>query len=348
MRLPLLNKRAQHTTNGHRPKAQQESIMSLSEKMRKLRERRQKEGGNNNRSNLRDIFFDFEGGDNRIRLVGEFLEVKTHFIAPAPKRSDRGLCQAESFKGDNRIPMVINCPDWDPETEESRGTQNCPICKLNRISKGILDEGPDEEEKDFFKNLASATRQRTVLKWNIIDRNNPFVTKKEGDNEEKIFGFKIASVGMEAYNDIEGIFEQTGMDITDDEEGCDILVTKQKKARWEYSAKVAMAPGKPPTVAMTPLTEEEKGAERHRLLDRCGRQTEPQKVVDALHGDLRDLLELNPDEEAAEAPAPTPAPTPEPAPKAKATPAPAPVEQVEEIVGDEEDDDPLAGTQKKS
>lgn len=317
--------------------------MSLKEKMRKLRERRNKEGGNRNRSNIRDIFFDFDAGDNRIRLAGEFLEVKTHFIAPAPKRNDRGLCQAESFKGDDRIPMVINCPDWDVENEIHRGTHNCPICKLNRIAGAILDEKPEESEKEFFKNLASATRQRTVLKWNVIDRNNPYVTRMDGDDEEKIFGFKIASIGMEAYNDIEGIFEQTGCDIADDEEGCDIIVTKQKKARWEYSAKVAMTKDKPPQVAMTPLTDEERAAERHRLLDRCGRQTEPQAIVDALHGDLRDLLELNPDEpeeEVAETPAPKAAPAP------KKTPAPEP--QVDEL--DDEDDDPLAGTgtQKKT
>ena len=83
--------------------------MSIADKMRKLKDRRGNEGGNRNFSNLRDIFFDWEAGDNRVRLVGEFLEVKTHFIAPAPKRGERGLCNGEAFKGDNKISQVINC-----------------------------------------------------------------------------------------------------------------------------------------------------------------------------------------------------------------------------------------------
>jgi len=323
---------------------------NVAEKMRKLRERRAKESsGKQNFSNLRDIYYDFEMGDNRVRLCGEFLEVRTHFIAPAPKRSDRGLCNSEAFKGDNRIPMVINCPDWDIENEVEKGTTDCPICKLNKIANSILSDGPNEEEKDFFTKLRSQCRARTALKWNLLDRTNPYITKKEGDTEEQVLGYKIATIGMEAYDDIEGIFEQTGMDISDDGEGVDIIIAKNKgKMRIEYSAKAAMDMSvKPPTVAMTPLTKEELSAERHRLKERCGRQTDPSAVVDALHPDLREFLELN-DEEEDEA---TPTPTTE-----KAAPAPTPkkAEKVSEpedepVYDDEDDDDPLAGTtQKKS
>lgn len=316
------------------------------EKMRRLRKRRDKEGGNkNNFSNLRDIYYDWEMGDNRIRLVGEFLEVRTHFIAPAPKRSDRGLCQPEAFKGDDRIPMVINCPDWDLEKEEHKGTSDCPICKLNKIANDILEEGPDAEETEFFKKLRSAARARAALKWNVLDRANPYVTKKEGDKEEKVLGYKIATVGMEAYDDIEGIFEQTGMDLSDAEEGVDIIVTKQKgKMRVEYSAKAAMDMSvKPPTVAMTPLTDEEKAAELHRLIDRCGRQTDPQAIIDALHSDYRDLLDLNEEEES------TPAPKSKKAPKAEQEDEPEPDEPYldDDDEEDDDDDDPLSGTTSK-
>ena len=324
--------------------------MGIKDKMRAVRARQEKDGrGGRQFTNLRDIFFDWQEGDNIVRFIGDFLEVKTHFIAPAPKRGDRGLCNGEAFKGDynEKLQMVINCPDWDIEKEESKGTHDCPICKLNRIAGAILADNPNDEEKETFKALASATRARTSLKWNVIDRNNPYITKKEGDHEEKIFGFKIATVGMEAFNDIEGIVDQTGMDISDDDEGLDIIVTKTKKARWEYSAKAAMDMSvKPPTCKMTPLTEEEHAAERHRLLERCGRQSDMQKVTDALHPDYLEYLELNADDDevASEpaAPAPTPEPTPEP--KAPAEAAPAPTSDEEE----EDDDDPLAGTQKKS
>jgi hypothetical protein len=327
------------------------------EKMRKLRQRRATENNKRNFSNLRDIYYDFEMGDNRIRLCDEFLEVRTHFIAPAPKRNDRGLCQAEAFKGDDRIPMVINCPDWDLEKEEKKPESEwtCPICKLNRIANQILEEGPDEEETDFFKKLRSQARARAALKWNILDRANPYITKKEGDSEEKVLGYKIATIGMEAYDDIEGIFEQTGMDISDAEEGVDIIVSKVKgKMRVEYSAKAAMDMSvKPPTVAMTPLTDEEQAAEMHRLLERCGRQTEPQKIIDALHGDYRDLLEMNLDDDEADAEPEVEETPAEPEPP-KAAPKKArksePEDQVDEVDEediDDEDDDPLAGTSSK-
>jgi hypothetical protein len=336
--------------------------MGIKEKMRAVRARQDKAGGGNRKfTNFRDIFFDWQEGDNIVRFIGDFLEVKTHFIAPAPKRGDRGLCNADAFKGDynEKLQMVINCPDWDVEKEEDKGTHDCPICKLNKMAKAILNDDPNDEEKETFKAIASATRARTALKWNVIDRNNPLITKKEGDSEEKVFGFKIATVGMEAFADIEGIVDQTGMDISDDEEGLDIIVTKTKKARWEYSAKAAMdTTVKPPTAKMTTLTDEERGAERHRLLERCGKQSDMQKVRDALHPDYLEYLELNEeDEPEAEAPAPTPEPDAPAEPKAEApAPAEAPAETPEETPAtpdpspevEEDDDDAFAGTQKKS
>lgn len=318
--------------------------MSVLDKIRKMKQRG---GGNNgNRSSLRGIYLDWQDGPNNIRLSGDFLEVKTHFIAPAPKRKDPGLCQAEAFKGDDRIPMVINCPDWDLDTEEAKDEKTCPICKLHRIASQVLDENPGPEEKKLYEKLRSDTRPRSQLKWNVLDRDNPQIKSIEGDEEKELLGYKIASVGMEAWNDIEGIFDQVKADISDPDDGIDICVVKsydKKKGRVTYSAK-AIIEGK--SLKESPLTDEERALELHDLKVRCGRQTPNDKVIDALHGDFREIYELSIEEEEAEAEAAIVDPEPEAEePEAKEPEAEEP--EVDEVDGDDDDDDPFAGSSKK-
>jgi hypothetical protein len=307
--------------------------MGVLDKIKKFKNSRPtNEGG---RSRMMGIFHDWQDGANHIRLIGEFLEVKTHFIAPAPKRNERGLCQQTAFSKDNddRLPQVINCPDWDIENEQEKETKTCPICKLHRLAVQALKEGPDEEETKYLKNLASLARQRTNLKWNIFDRQNPNVKHiDESNNEEDKKGLKIASIGMEAWNDIEGIFEQCGFDITDPEEGVDINVIKgHNGTRTSYSAQVILN-GK--ELKVTPFDAEEKEivAGEHDLKSICGRQTDADKVLDALHGDYRDLLDVNEDDNTA-IPENEPV-APKPSPKAPST-------------SFDDDDDFLSGTEKK-
>ena len=267
-------------------------MSNVLDKVRKLKASRPRSGN----SRMRGIFHKWNDGDNMIRLVGEFLEVKTHFIAPAPKRNDKGLCRPDSFQGDERLPMVMNCSDWDVEKEEWKKHKTCPICKLNAVARDALKLNPGEEEKKEFKELSSKTYPRPNLKWNIIDRDDPYVLKVEDDKEEKVKGLKIATVGMEAWGDIEGIFDQVGFDITDEVEGIDIKVNKGNNGtRTSYSAQ-AVLEGK--SLKTTPLTDEEKELVPHDLKQICGKQVEVSKVVDALHEEYRDILELSEDEDS--------------------------------------------------
>jgi len=269
--------------------------MGVLDKVRKFKNSRPKSEG---RSRTRGIFHDWQDGSNHIRLVDEFLEVKTHFIAPAPKRGERGLCQGEAFNkdSDDRLPKVINCPDWDIQNEQPKKEKTCSICKLYRIARQALKEDPDADEKKYFEALLSLTRVRTQLKWNVFDREKPNVTViDDNGNEAKVKGLKIASIGMEAWDDIEGIFEQCGFDITDPDEGIDINVIKgHNGTRTSYSAQ-AVLEGK--GLKVTPFDDEEREivAKPHDLKAICGKQTDAEKVRDALHGEYADILEMNAD-----------------------------------------------------
>lgn len=269
--------------------------MSVLERLAKVQAARP-QGGSGSR--VKGIFHQWKDGTNRIRLAGDFVEVRTHFIAPSPKRKDRGLCLAAAFQGDDKIPQVINCLNWDIAMERPKKDKTCPICKLNAVARAVLTENPSDEEKKFFEALRAATRATSTLKWNIIDRDDPFVIATDNGKEEKVLGYKIASVGPEAANDIFGIFKQVGYDINDPARGIDIEVIRDSKgARTTYSAR-AVVEGT--SLKVTPLTKEELALELHDLKVRCGKLVEADKIVDALHEDLRDIIAVNVTEGGAE------------------------------------------------
>jgi hypothetical protein len=185
---------------------------------------------------------------------------------------------------------------------------------LHAIAQQVLNDQCTDDEKKLFEKLRRDTAPRTLLKWNIIDRDDPHVLAVDDGNERKVLGFKIASIGMEAWGDIEGVFDQMGFDISDVEDGLDICVTKgHNGTRTEYSAAACIDKStKPPSAKVTPLTAEEKQLVRHDLKQVCGKYVDAKRIVDALHEDYRDLLEVNaseddepavedagPDEEAA-------------------------------------------------
>ena len=265
--------------------------LSTLDKVRRLKASRPQNKGGGGR--MRGIFHQWLDGDNIIRLAGQFLEVRTHFIAPAPKRNDRGLCRADAFKGDGAIPMVVNCPDWDAVKEEAKPIKTCPLCKLAAIARAIKKEaGSTDEEKKFFDALAQAAAAKMNLKWNILDRTDPnILLVDDNGNEKKTLGFKIANIGTEAWNDIEGIFEQCKIDISDPVKGVDIKVNKGHNGKRVVYTAQAILEGT--SLRVTPFTEEEAALQLHNLKELCGKATPAQRIVDALHEDLRELYEAN-------------------------------------------------------
>ena len=265
--------------------------MSMFEKLTKIQSSRPKGSGG---TRTKGGYHSWNEGTNTIRLAGDGIDVRTHYLAPNPKRKDRGLCGEAAFTGDEKIPKTVNCLNWDIAMERPRKEKTCPICKLNAIAKTILAENEKAkekltaEEKKFFEAIKSASRATAALKWNVLDRDNPMITVEKDGKEEKILGFKIATVGTEACNDITGIYQQIGYDIQDPDRGIDIEVIKDSTgARTTYSAR-AVIQGL--SVKVTPFTKEEKALVMNDLKVRCGKQTEEYKIIDALHEDLREIL----------------------------------------------------------
>jgi len=310
--------------------------VSVLDRLAKVQAARPQGGGG---ARMKGIYHTWKDGGNKIRLAGDFVEVRTHFIAPAPKRKDRGLCAQTAFQGDDKIPQVINCLNWDIALERPLKEKTCPICKLNAVARAVLAEKPGEDEKKFFEALRQATRATSTLKWNIIDRDDPMVIVEKNGKDEKVLGFKIASVGPEAAKDIFGILKQVGYDINDPTRGIDLEVIKDSKgARTTYSARAVI---EGTSLKVTPFTKEELALEMNDLKVRCGKQTEAEKIVDALHEDLREIISANvadttgddetvdaavdaavADVSEAEAPAPVKAPVKAPAPAPVKAPAP--------------------------
>jgi len=262
--------------------------MGTYDKVKKFSASRPRYGSN---SSTRGIFHTFNTGDNIIRLVGEFIEVKTHFIAPVKSRGEKGLCMQDAFEGEDKLPQVVNCPDWDIENEKPRATKQCPICALQRAYREASKKpGIAPEEKARFEEMAGKCAARTALKWNIIDREDPYIVESTDKGDRKVLGFKIATIGMEAWNDIEGIFTQCGFDISDAEQGIDINVCRTEAKKTSYSARAVL---EGLSVKKSPLTAEELELQQHDLRRLCGKQTDPLAIRDALHSELmEDLRQL--------------------------------------------------------
>jgi hypothetical protein len=261
--------------------------MGTIDKIKKFEASRPRNGG----GGARGVFHTFNSGDNIVRLVGEFIEVKTHFIAPVKSRKDRGLCIQDAFEGDDKLPMVANCPDWDVVNEKPRGTKTCPICALQKVYRNKAKmPGISAEDKAKYDELAGKCSARTALKWNIIDREDPYIIEVTDKGEKKVLGYKIVTIGMEAWGDIQGIFTQCDFDISDAKEGIDINIFRTDEKKTSYSARAVLEKG---SVKKTPLTDEESAMQLHDLKRMCGKQTDPIAMRDALHSDLlQDLIDF--------------------------------------------------------
>jgi len=262
---------------------------SVLEKIKKLRESRPQP---QNWARHKDIFYEFQKGDNPIRLVGEFLQQKIHFIAPNKRFKDRGLCIADAFEGEDRIPKMISCLDWNTDEEQPTAEKTCPICHLHRIVKKVLREGGssvEPQDRQYLEKLQKDSGVGTSLKWNVIDRRDPHVTEvDENGNEKKVLGYKVINIGMEAWYDIDSIFRQLDRDISDPEEGVDInIIQDHNGVRTCYSAQVVMDGVQ---AKCTPLTEAERQLTLHDLKRLVGRQISAKQVIDALHDDIREIL----------------------------------------------------------
>lgn len=269
--------------------------MNSYEKMKTMNENRAKRFSGKSFSRYDNIFYTFEDGDNIIRLVGVFKKVKTHFIAPA-KGNKQGTCISDVFVN-KKLAKVVNCPDWDNEKERDvePSERKCPICKMHWAARKELKERALEiniERKKYLESIQTRTRPSISFKWNIIDRRDPYIYKTEDCVKTKMKGFKIVNLSMEAWKDLENIFNQLSIDIADEEKGIDIDVVKGHNGiRTTYKVQAVMEGMK---VKETPLTEEELEMEKHDLKRITSKKTDADILTDNLVKDLKEYyLSLN-------------------------------------------------------
>jgi hypothetical protein len=261
---------------------------------RQERQDRQSKGGGYTK-----VFHSWKLGVNRVRLVGDFVEVKTHYLGSENQTVAIMKSNAFDKKGnDKHIPMIVNCANWDMKNGRfmSEGG-TCPICALNRIAKAALKNkstnGLTEADIKVFEGIKSATSARTSLKWTIIDRDNPNVVKvDETGKETSIPGFKIATITSEIQKGILDIGNQMG-DVSDIDSGVDLIVTQSKvnnKTGYTVSASFDMATK---SLKVTPLTAEERAMAKVDLDSICGKPTDRTLLIENLAQDYRELLESN-------------------------------------------------------
>jgi len=268
------------------------AVSNVLDKIRKVEEELKESESKNSRKRMKGIYFSFKEGSNIVRLVDNFLQVRTHYIAPNPKQKDKGFCGADAFSGtgDEYLPYMINCTNWDVEKEEWNEDRTCPICKIRENAFAqIRAGGLSDEAKKKLETITQKAKPRRAFKWNVIDRDDPYAIEISENNEEsKVLSYKIATIGIEAWRDIHGIFESLKLDITDIEKGVDIEIIKDSSgSRVQYSARAVMDGL---SVKQTPLTDEEKKLELHDLNAMCGKQTSISLIESNLRSEYIPML----------------------------------------------------------
>lgn len=254
-----------------------------------------KKNGGGKFNKVDGVFHSFKDGSNPIRMLGTYIKVQTHFVDATGKKD--GACKKDAFTqdaGENRIQKVVNCPDWDIETEswKPKEEHTCPLCAVRRKIYDFMKENniTDENEKKKWQTLINKVAVTEAYKTNIIDRNDPFVVEHVDNKEEKKLGAKIATITKGAWKLLEPLFGKFKRDLADVEKGIDIDVVKGTNGiRAEYKVEPVLDDELRPLV--TPLTDEEKALKLNDLKVICGKQTDANKIVVNLNDDIREIYE---------------------------------------------------------
>lgn len=250
-----------------------------------------------------DIFYDFaEGRVNRIRLVGTWTTMRSHWVGPS-KFNAIHLFPDSAFTGEGAIKKNLNCVDFDPATENvvDAASRECVICRLHAKVNEILvndaeakakadrDSVPyvalDKKQIDFLNSIAKAAKFRERIFFHIIDRDHPEILPGKK-------GLKIAEFPPPLFEAFKKLAAQyNDFEFYDEKDGMDLLITKSPKASGQkghdYSIAVATA-GR--GFAFTPLTDEEMAYEKPDIQRIFGRKPDQAALLEAMIPECRDLI----------------------------------------------------------
>lgn len=244
-------------------------------------------------------YFNWKSGDNNIRLVGKPIVTRTYYL-PKSIYSPIDIFKKDAFdkeSNENAIPKVINCANWDIETEEWKDNGDV-LFSLNKIAREMLKLGeetgvaPEELKKwDLIKNKTNPTLQ---YRWLGFDRDTPYVLETTSSGRtvikepKELAGYKLMTFQKTMFEQLCSAQEAYGNDdIFSEDKGCDLVVKKidGTKTTWTINLKMS---GK--QVLETPLTEQEKEFEMPNLLEICGKQIPNELVMNNLLEEYVDML----------------------------------------------------------
>jgi len=257
--------------------------MRMIDRIKALQERNQKSGVGSFSGG--DIFFKFTEGTHHIRLVGEWVTIKSHWIGPSTYNKAL-LFDEDEFKGENPLKRSVTCSNFDTQTEMTveHGKETCALCALNEAAFSLLrDKRLSEEQRQSLKDIMSSARPNERYFFLCIDRDNPEI--EEGRNGFKIIEFPKSL--MEQWSLL--VQEHDDTDCISDENGVDWVITKKKDgAKTKYTISYATS-GR--NIKQTPLTEEELAYERPDIRKIMGKQADMADIYSRMLDEYRDMLD---------------------------------------------------------
>ena len=279
-------KKTKTKTTKTKPAGGQRKMIKMLERIKKFQQRARENSSSNSYSSDENIFFHLTEGTHRIRLIGDFVSVHSHWIGPS-QYSKAALYEESAFKGDHRIKKNVNCPDFDIDTETPTEERTCTICQLRTAANALLYECPDLDprQKIYLESIAytCAPAERTFFL--CIDRGNPEVAP--GKKGFKIIEFPRAL--MDGW--IKIVEDNPALDCNSDDEGVDFIISKTKDGKKnKYAINYAM---KGASACQTPLTEEEKGYQKHDIKKIMGKMPDQDILFSKLFPEFQELIKAS-------------------------------------------------------
>jgi len=245
-------------------------------------------GGSRNFVNKAGLWVNLQNGDNIVRLGGNVVVCERHYVVD--------LADADAFKsrGEDRAALSKNltCLNWDIDNQQRipEESQCCPICDLRmaaNIRRREAKDAKDKDQEDKMKELSGKSYARSRYSWDAIDRANPNVETTDADgNSTEAPGWKILNLGTEGTEAIEALAKQYPQ-IADEEEGCDVAVSRHKSTRITYGASFDLDG---PNINITPLTDAEKAMEPIDLLRYVASHASPRAVFENMKPAFQELI----------------------------------------------------------
>lgn len=165
-----------------------ESVLERLKRAQKAIDENNKGGFDRNEN----IFLDIKKpGTYRIRFVGEWVQVHSHFIGNGPF-TEAKLYPDSAFEGENRLRKFVNCADFDCHSEMPKSKKRCVICQINKTADEIVNDRNvrlDDETIEWLKKVRKTTKAKSRYLFPCIDRDNPEVAP--GKKGIKIVEFPI-------------------------------------------------------------------------------------------------------------------------------------------------------------